>query len=231
MAQEYEIRPDGNGGWRVGPVTTGCGTVVGVIVIVLIMALAFKFCDEPVTSDSTQDTQVNANISGNYADTDLNEVPPDGTTADTVELESLHILGKVGNSHFANCNGDLEDAYGTEYFGSFLDLSNTRNIANPNGSGYITNIELVAGQQYHHFSGTYFASAKQNESQTVELFIYADDVLVYSSGTMNRRTMPVDFKIDINNCNILRIEIITPDSYYATGYSSSILLVNGQVSK
>ncbi len=141
--------------------------------------------------------------------------------AKTTPLAELPVVSEGSNL----IERDVEDAYGNKYQGPYFEL---RSYSNSRKEGYIMqdSTELNANGAYKYLTGTFFCRKDQNEEHDIEFMIYADDELVYYSGVIKRRTRAIDFAIDINNCNIIRI---ISRSYESKGTKPGIILVNANV--
>ena len=60
--------------------------------------------------------------------------------------------------------------------------------------------------------------------------VFADDELVYSSGPIDRSTKPIDFVVEIGECDLIRVQTRTKD-YTSTGTNPGIFLINPMVSE
>lgn len=192
MAQEYEVRPDGNGGWRVGPVTTGCGTIVGVIVFVLILALIIKFCDDPPTSDYTPDTQVTDDIAGTDSGeidlgyiwlTDLSPINSDNLYAYTTNYDTI-----------SNVDTELTHCLrtGTMYSGGY-------------GEGWIE--YYLGSNDYQYLTGCLAITKDYFDTNYIgKLVIYADGQEIYRVDEMVAGTAPIEFELNISGTERIRIE-------------------------
>ena len=140
-------------------------------------------------------------------------------------------LYPLTDCHIYSSNSDIEggtikDAFGTVHKGIYLDL-----MCYGEGltKAHDAKIEYAVNGEYQYLSGTYFANADQDENEVVELFIYADDELIYESGKVSRSDKPVTFTIDIKNCDILRFE--TTSDGNGLGYTKPrIFIMNPMVS-
>ena len=73
------------------------------------------------------------------------------------------------------------------------------------------------------------ARADQSEDYTIEFMVYADDELVYSSGPMDRGTKPIDFVVEIGECDLIRVQTRTKD-YTSVGSNPGVYLFDAFVS-
>ena len=186
-------------------VESGLGGIGGILVLILVIALLANCCSGPA-STATDDAD--------YVET----VETVATIPEVADLTSLHILG-THSDILTNIHKDnTEDSYGKTYRGPYFDLcsyDDTRAYT-----------DLVAGGHFKYLSGTFFARSTQNDSHTIEFFVYADGVLVYNSGPIDRRTKPIEFTVDIGNCDIVRVMSASSDYGYT---NPGIELVNAQV--
>ena len=59
--------------------------------------------------------------------------------------------------------------------------------------------------------------------------VYADDELVYSSGPIDRSTKPIDFVVEVGECDLIRVQTRTKD-YTSVGTNPGIYLFDAMVS-
>ena len=153
----------------------------------------------------------------------------DGTLTEGEDFNTN--LYSLTNCHIYSSNSDieggtLEDSFGTVHKGLYLDL-----MCYGEGftSAHDAKIEYAVNGEYLYLSGTYFANSYQDEHEVVEMFIYADDKLVYESGKVTRADRPVEFCIEIENCDIIRFEATSEGN--GTGYTKPrIYIMNPMVS-
>lgn len=199
--------------------------IVGIIVLAIILFICVQ-CSDSSSSKSGQETEEGyVNVSKGVSETLSNEV---SVVPDRMALTDLYVFEEVGSVYISEKS--IQNAYGTVFDGPYLDLWSL-NHYDDELECYTGYVEFVTGRNYRYFSGTYFADGKQEPGATIQLNIYADDVLIYTSGEITRETEPIDFTIEITNCNILRVEIRTTDYYEAWGSASAaaIQIVNGEV--
>lgn len=211
------------------PESSGCGGIVGFICLILVIGLIVTMCGG--SNQKQKNTNINPSQTQLSANQNMeNSKYVEDTIPQTCGIESLHIFDEKGSIYFGN--DPREDAYGKTHTGSYLSIW-TLNNKSDEKNGYIGYIDLVTGNNYKTFSGVFFPRAEMRNEQTIELFIYADNELVYSSGVINRQAKPIEFNININQCDILRIEVFTVDYYYAstTGCASQLFIFDGKVSK
>lgn len=216
--------PDGNGGFRW--IKYGSGALTAVIVIV-VLAIIMNNVDMGGSS--------NANVSSNESFLSRSEGVNESfvsrnedTNASTnKKLTDLHIFGTHTPVLKNIKSGSVKDSYGKSYEGPYLDLCSYGNYG---GKEYDTQAytEFVAGGNYSYLSGTFFARAEQADDYTIEFLIFADDVLVYSSGEITRKTKAKDFTIDISNCDIIRVQSRSKN-YTDSRTNPGIILVDATV--
>ena len=192
-----------------------------VILLVLVVVLILGLCNGKVNfaSDGVECIET-------VAATDEMDIVETVSFPETADLTSLHILGTHSSMLSNISTGSIEDAYGNTYDGPYFDLCSYGDHGGEIDAQAYT--DLVAGGHYRYLSGTFFSRANQNESYKIEFFIYADEELVYSSGPIDRRTKPIDFTVDIANCDVIRVMSSSIDNTsFAT--NPGIVLVNAQV--
>lgn len=147
---------------------------------------------------------------------------------DMTPLTDLHVYGDHSNALDNISAGAVEDSYGNIYKGVYLELVSYGNYG---GREYDTQAytDFVTNGEYTYFSGTIFTRATQSENYTIEFLVYADDQLVYSSGMIDRNTKAVDFCVEIEDCEILRV-MSRSVNYTDSGTNPGILLVDAVVS-
>ena len=192
---------------------SGLGALGGLLVLILVICLLVNSCNGSAATTTDKVDHVET-------------VETVATIPEVASLTSLHILGTHSNVLDNIENGSVKDAYGKTYTGPFFDLCSYGNYAGEIDTQAYT--DLVVGGHYRYLSGTFFARAEQNEAYKIEFFIYADDELVFSSGPIDRRTKPIDFTVDIGNCEIIRIMSSSTD-YTCFNTNPGIELVNARV--
>ncbi len=147
---------------------------------------------------------------------------------DLVDLTDLYVYGHHSTVLDNISAGVVADSYGNIYKDIYLELVS---YGTPSGSDYDTQAytDFVTDGKYNYFSGTFFTRAEQSEDYTIEFLIYADDELVYSSGMIDRGTKAVDFNVEINGCDMLRV-MSRSLNYTSSGTNPGIILVNAAVS-
>lgn len=171
--------------------------------IILVNALVTNEYDGPLTES---------------AEIDYNLVP----------LTDLHLYGTDSRAGGDNIDaGCVEDSYGNVYKGIHLEL-----VSWGNGGGEYDKqayCEFVNNGQYRYLSGTIFTRPEQSEDYTIEFMVFADDELVYSSGPINRSTKPMDFVVEIGECDLIRVQTRSKN-YTTVNTNPGIFLVNPMVS-
>lgn len=121
--------------------------------------------------------------------------------------------------------GTVKDSYGNSYKGIYMDLCSYTDYNDYTHWDYT---EFV-NDGYRYLSGTFFTRHNQNADFEVEFLIYADDELVYSSGTMKRNSKAVDFVVEIGDCDLIKVMSRSSD-HTLTGTDPGIILVDAFVS-
>lgn len=190
--------------------------------------------DDDDDRDDDDDDRVIAGKDDGSEDAPVDDTPAESATTEapeeievaptSVSLIDLPIISD--NKNFSK--NDVDDAYGNTYAGPYFDLCSYGN-SNRDGQ-YITQAvtEFNLDGQYRYFSGTFFTRAKQSENYTIEFMVYADDVLIFRSEPISRKTKAIDFTIDVGYCEVLKITSRSYD-YTSTGTNPGIILVNAHV--
>ncbi|MGN0388777.1 MAG: NPCBM/NEW2 domain-containing protein [Suilimivivens sp.] len=88
---------------------------------------------------------------------------------------------------------------------------------------------LVPGKQ-NCFTGTIFVPEKIEEGDRIYVEIYVDDVKVYETGEMNRRSQPVNFEINIEGATFIKVVAHSTDrTVYYQGVYPRVGLANSQL--
>lgn len=188
--------------------------------------------DDAPISAGRDDDHIDAPVDaepGDFAVSEATEPPVVAPTrpSDYVEPFALFAMPIISDDTNLSKN-NVTDSYGNKYDGPYFDLCS---YGYASGSGkYITEdaTEFNLDGKYRYFSGTFFTRAKQSENYTIEFMVYADDVLIFRSEPISRKTKAIDFTIDIGNCDVLRITSRSYD-YTSTGTNPGIILVNAHV--
>ncbi len=191
----------------------GVGAIIAGVIILAIIATICVQCSDSSSSKSGQGTEEG------YVNVSKGAVP------DRMALTDLYVFADHSDIIDNICSGNPTDAYGHTYSGPYLDLC-SYGYGSADSCEAFT--EFVADGNYKYFSGTFFARPKQNENYTIEFFVYADDVLVYSSGLITRNDRPIDFNVDISNCDIIRVASRSTD-FTMMETNPGIILFNAEV--
>ena len=191
-----------------------------------ILRIASRSYDHTNTGTNPGIILVNALVTNEYYG-DLTESAE--INHNLIPLTDLHLYGTDSRAGGNNIHaGGVENAYGTLYKGIYLSLVSWGNAS---GKDYEKQAycEFVNNGGYRYLSGTIFARAGQSEDYTIEFMIYADDELVYSSGPIDRGTKPIDFVVEIGECDLIRVQTRTKD-YTSVGTNPGIYLFDAMVS-
>lgn len=118
----------------------------------------------------------------------------------------------------------ITDQYGNEYK-SYYDFCSYHENGYDAKQQYLI---LRPQGKWHYLRGRYFARPSQNDGFVICFQIFADDVLVYDSGMIDRNAAPVDFDIDIGYADTVRMQSYS-DNYTFMGTNPGIILVNSEV--
>lgn len=119
----------------------------------------------------------------------------------------------------------VKDPYGNEYSGPYFDFCSYHENGRDPHQSYVI---LRPNGNWERLRGRYFTRTGQDSSYRISFQIYADDILIYDSGEMGRDDYPVDFDIDINRADKLKL-ISYSDNYTFMGTNPGIILVNAEV--
>lgn len=115
------------------------------------------------------------------------------------------------NSNFWEPNvGSLKDSLDNDYSVSLPYI-----IAGHNAYG-----EYYTNGQFSKIQGKIAPHENKSNNNTIQLKIYADDILVYSSKDINRKTECFEFDVDINNAKFIKVSCER-----TAGYDNSDLLI------
>lgn len=176
-----------------------------------------KFNEEPQTDDKSQ------NDSFEEPENDMRPEDNEQTAAISAYLQDLPVITKEASLS----KSSVKDAYGNEYAGPYYDFCSWGQ-SNKDGE-YITQayMEYNVGGQYRYLTGTVFTRNNQKEEHSIELLVYADDVLVFQSTPLTRRDKALELAVDIGNCDVLRIASRTYE--HSGNTNPGIILADGMV--
>ncbi len=111
------------------------------------------------------------------------------------------------------CSGDNyhSDKYGKDIYGN--EFSEGLFLRFGVGINYnkTCNTEYVLNKAYKKFTTTVMVSSSSKDTFESKLKIYVDNVLVYDSNTINKKTQPINIEIDISNAAFIELEAIRID--------------------
>ena len=84
--------------------------------------------------------------------------------------------------------------------------------------------EYVANQQYKRFKSTILISNKTDDYVKLNIKIFADDILIYNSGEMTKKTEPIHLDLDISGAKFIRFEILIDGDVY--NFRRGVLLLS-----
>lgn len=119
----------------------------------------------------------------------------------TIEHEEINLcdLKVVENSGLWDAPNNAVDTLGNEYLGNILTI----------GSGYSSDDYIIyyLGGQYTNLTGTIAIDdrSSNSDSYNAQLFVSCDDTVVYDTDMLGRATVPIEFSINIENCQWLKI--------------------------
>lgn len=105
-------------------------------------------------------------------------------------------LEPVECEYFSN-EDNVEDTIGNQYIGKILYT----------GSGFEDDGYAIyyLGGKYTTLSGTIAVSNRTTNSYTGQISIFTDDNVIYNTEEMGRISTPVDFSVNVENCQWLKI--------------------------
>lgn len=210
MENEYEIKPDGSGGWRVSPVAGGCGTLVAAVIFIVVLALIFKSCAEQPhhsqsSSNASKDTQstVSANrtdsINGVNSNKSDSENKPDVGYVWLTDLSPIskdgYIYSDSKSTRISNIDTELTHYIyaGTMYHGGY------------GKGGWIE--YYLPNSEYKYLTGCLAIEKEFYDTKySGSLIIYVDEREIYRIDEMIAGSVPIEFKLDISTAERLRIE-------------------------
>lgn len=184
------------------------------LLLILIIALIANCSSEPAVavSDSVDNVETVETVA---------------TIPEVVDLASLHVFGTHSRVLKNNIReGCVSDSCGKEYQGPYFVLTSVYHVYDGWQEAYT---ELVTGGNYESLSGTFFADADYDDYEIV-FRIYADDMLVYDSGPVTRRSKPIDFEVSLNSADVVKVTA-TANKIDSTTQSVRIVLVDAVVHK
>lgn len=108
-------------------------------------------------------------------------------------------LKVVESSGLWDVNNHAVDTLGNEYLGNIVKI----------GSGYSSNdsITYYLGKNYNTLTGVIAIAdnSSNREEYNAQLFISCDKDVVYSTDVLGRETVPIEFSINVENCEWLKI--------------------------
>lgn len=112
---------------------------------------------------------------------------------------------------------DAKDTFGNDYSTACNYMKLTCNWV-----AYNHNAEYRLYEKYSTLTGAIVPHSDSDKDRISYLQIYVDDVLVYTSDDINRKTDPINFSIDVSGADYVKINVYT--EYYA-----SVILYNVQL--
>lgn len=101
---------------------------------------------------------------------------------------------------------DAKDTFGNDY-------STACNYMKLSSSSYLDSNDHYAEyrlyEKYSILTGTIVPHANSDKNSISYLQIYVDDVLVYTSDDINRKTDPINFSIDVSDADYVKINVYT----------------------
>lgn len=136
----------------------------------------------------------------------------DAAEADYVETSSqpsviyLDSLKTTESFRFYENISNAEDTIGNKYAGHVCTIGDRNAVDN---SAYAV---YYLGGKYKTLSGTIAVDDVTYEESEAEISVSCDESIVYSTEKMGRISVPVEFSVDVENCQWLKISNLQYDS-------------------
>lgn len=206
---------------------SGCGTVVGFIVFMIVMSIILNFCGGHGTNNNP--SAGNTNNAGNGQSQESRGDPEVETTLpDRMNFADLHVLTDYSDVVDTVHNGSIEDSYGNKYYGPYLQLTSANSVISDWewSDGFTV---LVTDGRYNYMSGTFFAESRYDDASVI-FRIYADDELIYESEPVFNSSKAINFSVSIKGAETVKVSAVGVD-YGKTGGNIQLYLVDAEVSK
>ncbi len=138
-----------------------------------------------------------------------------------IELSQLETLESYPFGHYRDWDSE-QDSLGNIYT-SYFDLCSYED----NYGKTESYSDFATNGEYMYLEGTIFCRRGQNPEYKISFRVYADGELVYDSGEMSRDTPPKQFKVCINQAQVVRIQSSSSD-YTLMEVNPGIILVNAK---
>ncbi len=138
-----------------------------------------------------------------------------------VDLTNITELSRSSSYPSMSSTSNISDIYGNEYTGAIY-YNEIHNLT----------IEYYLNGLYSEFSFSCFADAKMGESKTVKFSVTADDIEIFTTDYMNRRSDIISTTLNVSNVRVLSINWHSPDEEYFDWFgpyylgSSHLYLIN-----
>ncbi|MDE5772121.1 MAG: NPCBM/NEW2 domain-containing protein [Ruminococcus sp.] len=196
----------------IGGILTGVAALIAVLANISEIIQLFKGnekTEKPSTSVAVVETVEKeeavieqAEVEENYAEV-VEEVPPTEPQLSVVYLDSLKV---TESSVFYNDESEAVDTIGNKYIGHVMRIGHT---------GYIVDNECYAiyyiGGKYKTLSGRIAVSDNSHGDSSEQLYILTDDNVVYTTEEMGRISVPIEFSVNVENCQWLKIDKVGGD--------------------
>lgn len=139
-----------------------------------------------------------------------------------VKLFDITVLKYSYSYTAAFKKSSVEDAYGNQYDGPYLDLCSY--------NGKECYIELFLDGKFNALDLGYFVRSKTLDSVSIKFKIYGDGVLLYSSEALKRLTEPQEISLNITNVRTLRLESYSSDQVLL-GIDPGVIVVNAVLTR
>lgn len=223
MAQEYEVRPDGNGGWTIGPKTMGCGGVIAVVVFFIILALIIKACDSDYSTNDDYADPNDVSISSGVEGEENYYVGGESTEGKTTVEEPDELLLFDLPAYYI-----LEDSYAvapiipSENLETRFDVDGWKHekynqiLCDNNGKiseGTTNYVRYELNGKYSRITGSLFATHKTNVCWLE--FYDENNRHLGSSSVINSENTSCSVDIDVSGVNYLTVYLCAADTSYS----------------
>ncbi|MBO5064957.1 MAG: NPCBM/NEW2 domain-containing protein [Clostridia bacterium] len=198
-------------------ICTRCGTTTG-------SSLGHSFsaanCVSPKTCKRCNQTSGSA-LGHNYIN---NKCSRCGAIDPDTLPKGLNEVFVIDSYEYKYHSSSFVDSFGNSYNGAhyYTDLYECRNGNEPHSLHNLNN-------NFKTFSGSIVASTTTYADSTYYINIYADNKLVFSKTNFTRTSGKVDFKVDVTNCQTLKIAVGLETG--SGDYRQELCIVNAQLTK
>lgn len=161
---------------------------------------------------TTKTTKAEQEDAIEISDVEQETEPPTEAQPAVTYLDSLKV---AESNHYNEDESNAIDTIGNTYTSHVLSIGIV---------GYYSDEDTYAmyylGGKYKTLSGTIAVNDKSRDNGKGEVSILCDDNVVYTTGAVSRATAPVEFSVNIENCQWLKIAEYSYNGY--NGYDKNI---------